>query len=90
MNTKPSSMLMSTISYSSSIPVPYVIMDWAFCPGGAKAVDVVPYPVDWDDKESFHEFYGYVKATADRLGIKIKWGGHFKNFFDGPHYQIED
>jgi hypothetical protein len=54
------------------------------------AADVAPYPVDWDDLYRFHEFAGFVQAIAITKGYKIKWGGKFKNFFDGPHYQIED
>ena len=52
------------------------------------AVDCVPYPIDWDDKERFHEFAGFVLGTADQLGIKVRWGGHFTSFFDGPHFEL--
>lgn len=51
------------------------------------AVDVAPYPIDWDDIERFHHFAGFVEATALALGVKIKWGGRFKNF-DGPHFEL--
>jgi peptidoglycan L-alanyl-D-glutamate endopeptidase CwlK len=51
------------------------------------AVDIVPYPVVWDNKESFIESAGFVMGVAAMLGIDISWGGHFKNFFDGPHYE---
>ena len=54
----------------------------------SQAVDVVPYPIDWEDIPRFHEFAGFVMGIAIPMGISIKWGGHFKSFFDGPHYEI--
>ena len=40
------------------------------------AVDVVPYPIDWDDRERFHLFAGFVLGTANRwvlssVGVEI-------------------
>jgi peptidoglycan L-alanyl-D-glutamate endopeptidase CwlK len=60
------------------------------------AVDVVPYPVDWDDKDRFYHFAGYVKGVADTMGIKIRWGGDWNNnnsfddqtFDDLPHFEL--
>lgn len=53
----------------------------------SKAVDVVPYPIDWEDIDRFYEFADYVHSVASRLNIKVKWGGTFKNFFDAPHWE---
>ena len=52
------------------------------------AVDVVPYPVDYEDINRFYRFAGYVQAKAEMLGIKVKWGGDFENLFDGPHWEL--
>ena len=60
------------------------------------AVDVAPYPVDWDDLERFRAFGGYVLGTADQMGISIRWGGDwdsdrdFKDhsFVDLPHFEL--
>lgn len=60
------------------------------------AVDVAPYPIDWNDKERFYYFAGYVKGVAESLDIKIRWGGdwdgdtHVKDqtFFDLPHFEL--
>ncbi|MBL1319608.1 MAG: hypothetical protein JKY80_02005 [Mariprofundaceae bacterium] len=41
----------------------------------SKGIDVAPYPIDWDDTKRFYYFAGYVKAKAEELGIKIRWGG---------------
>ena len=54
----------------------------------SEAVDVMPYPVRWDDPEGLSDFAGFVLSTAKDLSIKIRWGGHFKTFFDGPHYEL--
>ncbi len=60
------------------------------------AVDVSPYPVDWNNSKSFYHFGGYVKRVAEELGIKIRWGGDWdgdfdlkdQNFFDLPHFEL--
>lgn len=39
------------------------------------AVDVAPYPIDWQDLHRFCEFAGYVNCIADQMRIKIRWGG---------------
>jgi len=56
----------------------------------SKAVDVVPYPLDWNNIEDFFYMAGIVKGIASQLGIKVKWGGEFKKFLDGPHFELED
>ena len=64
----------------------------------SKAVDVAPYPIDWNDREYFAHFAGYVKATADRLGLNIRWGGDWdrdgkstdESFSDMPHFELMD
>lgn len=43
------------------------------------AVDVAPYPIDWNDQLRFYHFAGYVKGVADMLGIKVIWGGDWDN-----------
>ena len=58
------------------------------------AVDVVPYFADvphirWDDRDSFFELAGFVQATAIKLGIRIRWGGHWSRFPDLPHWEVE-
>jgi len=54
----------------------------------SKAVDVVPYPIDWDDIQRFKDFSNFVKGVAHGLGISVRWGGDFKDFFDGPHWEV--
>ena len=46
------------------------------------AVDVVPYPLDWEDRDRFHFFAGFVMSVAIQLGINIRWGGNWRNDFN--------
>lgn len=52
------------------------------------AVDIVPYPIDWGDIDRFKDMAKVVKSSADRLGVKIVWGGDWASFRDYPHFQI--
>jgi peptidoglycan L-alanyl-D-glutamate endopeptidase CwlK len=60
------------------------------------AVDVAPYPIDWDDRERFIYFGGFVKGCAFRMGIPLRWGGDWDNdtklsdnkFDDLVHYEL--
>ncbi len=62
----------------------------------SKAVDVAPYPIDWNDRERFSFFAGRVLTTAEHLGIKMRWGGDWNNdtmladnkFDDLPHFEL--
>jgi peptidoglycan L-alanyl-D-glutamate endopeptidase CwlK len=54
------------------------------------AVDVMPYPINWDDMNGLREFAGFVQGVAAHMNIQIQWGGNFKGFFDGPHYELLD
>lgn len=57
--------------------------------GYGHAVDIVPLPVDWNNKARFGLVAAAMKAAAAELGVKITWGGDWKSFVDLPHYQIE-
>ena len=60
------------------------------------AVDAVPYPIDWNDRERFVYFAGIVKGIASQLSIKMRWGGdwdsdnqlHDQTWMDLPHYEL--
>ena len=52
------------------------------------AVDVVPYPLDWNDIERFEQMGEVVMRKADELGIKLKWGRDFKGLKDYPHFEL--
>ena len=39
----------------------------------SNAVDVTPYPVDWDDRERQTLFAGFVIGIAKSMGITLRW-----------------
>ncbi len=60
------------------------------------AVDVTPYPIQWEDRERQALFAGYVLATAKAMGISLRWGGDWdrdtevrdNTFDDLVHFEI--
>lgn len=64
--------------------------------GYGHAVDLVPYPVDWNTASKFRTVAeAMLKASRD-LGIPIRWGGNWdgderpgeKGETDGPHFEL--
>ena len=70
------------------------------CPDGepSRAVDVAPWPIEWDDHARFYAFGGYVKGVAMRMGISIRcgmdWDGDWsfkdQTFHDLGHFELKD
>ena len=64
----------------------------------SKAVDVAPYPIDWNDTRRFDYFAGFVKGIALSKGIMLRWGGDWdsdndqsdQTFNDLPHFEIKE
>ncbi|MFA5378022.1 MAG: M15 family peptidase [Dehalococcoidia bacterium] len=64
----------------------------------SRAVDAMPYPIDWKDINRLCYFAGYVMATALAMGIKLRWGKDWdgdtdlndQTFLDGPHFELVD
>lgn len=71
----------------------------------SEAVDMLPYPFteqDWNDRDKFHLFAGYVLAVADMLRARgamerrVRWGGDWDRdweasdnvFDDFPHFEL--
>lgn len=62
------------------------------------AIDMVPYPVDWNDFSRFRIMAEHMFAAAKELGITIRWGGNWSrdnahdkppsSFVDGPHFEL--
>ena len=60
------------------------------------AVDVAPYPIDWNDRERFTLFAGFVIGMANRMGYTLRWGGDWNmnfevddnKFDDFPHFEL--
>lgn len=56
----------------------------------SKAVDLAPYPIDWNDIGRFRELAARMQVAANKLGIKIRWGGTFTKIKDYPHFELMD
>jgi hypothetical protein len=62
----------------------------------SQAVDVAPYPIDWNDLGRFYMFAGYVMRVAQELGIPVRYGGDWdgdkrtsdQTFNDLPHWEL--
>lgn len=50
-------------------------------------VAIVNGKVSWD-KQHYPEIARAMKKAADEQKVKIRWGGDFKSFFDGPHFEL--
>lgn len=59
--------------------------------GLGHAVDLAPLvsgSIPWNNWEAFADMATVVKACAAELGVPVEWGGDWKTFKDGPHFQI--
>ena len=62
------------------------------------AIDIAPYPTDWNDTERFKIVAHHMFAAAKELGIVIRWGGNWSridetvkptsSFVDMPHFEL--
>nr|DAO38246.1 MAG TPA: L alanyl D glutamate peptidase endolysin [Caudoviricetes sp.] len=60
------------------------------------AVDLVPLPVNWNDREPFKNVASAMFQAAKQLGVAIRWGGDWnmnessndERFYDGPHFEL--
>jgi len=61
-----------------------------------KAVDLAPYPINWEDRERFHYMGGMLRGIGHQIGIKVRWGGDWdsdgeiadNNFDDLVHVEL--
>lgn len=64
----------------------------------SKAIDVAPYPIDWNDTRRFYYFAGLVMGIAKSKGYTVRWGGDWdkdtqvkdNKFNDLVHFEFED
>ena len=62
------------------------------------AVDIAPWPIEWDDWNRFRVLAGYILGIADAMGIKLRWGGDWsmnydegdERFRDLPHFELAE
>lgn len=62
------------------------------------AVDVAPYPIDWEKTRRFYYLAGIVKGIASLHGINVRWGGDWdgdndfadNDFNDLLHFELTE
>ena len=56
--------------------------------GYGYAVDLYANPINVNDTKNITIVANHIKATAQKLGMRIKWGGDWK-MKDYPHFELE-
>ncbi len=84
---------------SKSVPIQYAQpnlakVTWLNNPLSSKhttgqAVDLVPYPVDWNDLNKFKNIAIAMKQAAKELNVSMDWGGDWTSSKDYPHFEIK-
>ena len=55
-----------------------------------KAVDLAPYPIDWEDRERFHYMGGMIRGIAKQLNIPVRWGGDWDSDGETKDNKFDD
>lgn len=61
-----------------------------------KAVDLVPYPMDWNDLEKFNKIKDAMFQAAREQDVNLRWGADWdgdgkyreKGEYDSPHFEL--
>ena len=64
--------------------------------GYGHAVDLAPYPIDWNDHGRFDGLANVMFAAAKELGVTLRWGGNWdmdavileRGESDSPHFEL--
>ena len=64
--------------------------------GYGHAVDLAPYPIDWNDHGRFDGLANVMFAAAKEIGVTLRWGGnwdmdaiiHERGESDSPHFEL--
>lgn len=51
------------------------------------AVDLAPFPIDWNDLARFRRIGALMKKAASLEGVAMEWGGDWKRV-DMPHFEL--
>lgn len=56
----------------------------------SEAVDLAPFPLDWEDLGRFDSLARHVLGVAESLGIAIEAGAFWPRFVDRPHFGLTE
>ncbi len=62
----------------------------------SQAVDLAPYPINWENRERFTLLAGVILGIAHQKGYNLRWGGAWNGldtfttnkFSDLPHFEL--
>lgn len=54
----------------------------------ALAVDIAPWPIDWDNIRAFELMGKVILRCALEENVLINWGKYFKGLVDYPHFEL--
>ena len=55
-----------------------------------KAVDLSPYPIDWENRDGFYYMGGMIRGIAKQMGINIRFGGDWDSDGDTKDNSFDD
>jgi peptidoglycan L-alanyl-D-glutamate endopeptidase CwlK len=55
-----------------------------------KAVDLAPYPIDWEDRDRFHYMGGMIRGIAKQLNVPVRWGGDWDSDGETKDNKFDD
>ena len=66
--------------------------------GLGQAVDIVPYPVDWNTPAKFDQIAQAMFKAGEQLGVSIRWGADWdqdgnlreRGETDSPHFELDE
>jgi len=64
--------------------------------GYGHAVDIAPYPVDWNDTKKFDAIALAMFSAASEIGVRLRWGADWdmdgipreRGESDSPHFEL--
>jgi len=54
------------------------------------AVDIAPYPIDWNDIRRFYYLAGVILTVAKLFDVPLEWAGHWKDPWDFGHFELKE
>lgn len=63
------------------------------------AVDIAPYPIDWNNRASFYYLAGFIIGLGKGMGVELRYGGDWNgdfnvtndgDFLDLPHLELKE
>ena len=62
----------------------------------SRAVDVAPWPIDWENLKRFHILAGIILGVAGSMNVTLRWGGDWdrdgdftdQRLHDLPHFEV--